>query len=101
MVSVRRRLSDPSTTCLMWSGRLFKAVGGDDHAFAEGGKCFADDLFIHVRAVDLGSVEERDATLDRCADELNRLRFFRCGAKAEAQAHASETKCRYLKTAVA
>ena len=76
-------------------------LGGDDHVFAEGRKCFADDLFVDVRAVDLGSVEERDATLDRGADELNSLRFFCCGAKAEAQAHASETKCRYFKTALA
>jgi hypothetical protein len=33
-------------------------LGGDDHVFAEGRECFADDLFIDVRAVDLGSVEE-------------------------------------------
>ena len=76
-------------------------LGGDDHVFAEGSKCFADDLFIDVRAVDLGSVEERDAALDGGADELDSLRFFRCGAKTEAQAHASETKCRYFKTALA
>ncbi len=76
-------------------------LGGDDHVFAEGRECFADDLFIDVRAVDLGSVEEGDATLDGAANELNSLRFFRCRAKAEAQAHASETKCRYFKTALA
>jgi hypothetical protein len=58
-------------------------LGGDDHVFADGRECFADDLFIDIWAVDLGSVEERDATLDGGADELDSLRFFRCGAKTE------------------
>jgi hypothetical protein len=48
-------------------------LGGDDHVFAEGRECFADDVFVDVRAVDLGSVEERDATLDGGADKFDSL----------------------------
>jgi len=36
-------------------------LGGDDHVLAEGSEGFANKLFVQERAVDLGSIEERDA----------------------------------------
>ena len=69
-------------------------LGGDDDVFAEGRQCFAHDLFIDIGAINFGGVEEGDATLDGRADELNSLRFFRRGAKAETQAHASQAERR-------
>ncbi len=75
-------MSDSSTTFLMCSGRLFEAdravdgeaeLGGDLDLVADGLKCFADQLFVRVRAVDLGRVEEGHAVLEGRADRFEAL----------------------------
>ena len=107
MVSVWRRLSEASTTCLIWSGLLFNAfhlppslglaskkpnLVAITTSWRKKCECFADDLFIRVWAVDFRGVIEGDAALGGCADELDGFRLFRRGAESEAQTHAAEAK---------
>ena len=78
MVSTLSRLSEPSATSLMCSGRLSRPtarlpvrieleaeLGRDHDLVAEGRERFADELFVRERAIDFGRVEERDAAIDR------------------------------------
>jgi hypothetical protein len=52
-----------------------------------------DELFVDVGAVDLGGVEERDAALDRTAQDGDHLvAVTRVGAVALAHAHAPEAQ---------
>ena len=88
MTSTLSRLSEPSTACLMCSGRLFRPafpgrlssplevepeLGGDHHLPAEGGEGLAHELFVRERAVDLGGVEERDAAFDGRPEQRGHL----------------------------
>jgi hypothetical protein len=57
---------------------------------AERGESFADELFVGVRAVGLGRVEERHAELDGPAKQRRHLLLVRRRAVAEAHAHAAE-----------
>ena len=43
--------------------------GGDHHLASEGRQRLAEQCFIRERTVDLGGVEERDASLDRGPDQ--------------------------------
>ena len=74
MVSIPRRLSEPSTACRIRAGRLetprfcpgrgidVEAELGRDHdAIAERSQSFADDLLVLERPIDLGGVEEGHA----------------------------------------
>ena len=92
MASTLSRLSEPSATCLMCSGRLFRPamplcrrielepeLGGDDHLLAEGSERLAHQLLVRERAVDLGGVEERDAAFDGRPEERDHLLLVRGG----------------------
>ena len=57
-------------------------LGGDDDLVAEGRERFADELFVRVRAVDLGGIEERDALLVGGTDDLDALRFCLPGGRS-------------------
>src|ERR1700739_3192123 len=79
MESVCRRLSEPSTTCFMWSGPAvrcgplaaivrigFKAeLGGDDDVVADRCEGFPYNFFVDIRSVDFGGIEECDPASDR------------------------------------
>ena len=58
----------------------------DGDRIPHGRKRFANDLFIRERAVDLGRVEERDAAVDRLADDRDTV--FPAGAGSVAEADA-------------
>src|SRR5215470_16647784 len=55
-----------------------------------------DQLLIHERAIDLGRVKESDATLDRSAQEPNRLALLGERRIRLAQPHAPQTDRRDL-----
>ena len=48
-------------------------LGGDHHLVADRRQRLADQLLVGERAVDLGGVEERDAAVDRGADQRDHL----------------------------
>ena len=110
--SILSRLSDPSATRLMCSGRLFSPsafpsgvdveaeLGGDHHLVAEGREGLADELLVGERAVDLGGVEEGDAALDGRPDQRDPVPLVRGRAVAEAQAHAAEAEGRDFQIAL-
>ena len=106
-MSVRSRLSEPSTLRLIVSGRLstpppcavleVEAELGRDHDLvADGRERFADELLVRERTVDLGGVEERDAALDGGADQRDHLLPVGERRVALAHAHAAEADCRDL-----
>ena len=65
-----------------------------DDLVAERRERFADELFVRVRAVDLGGVEERDAFFVGGADDLDALASV-CGRSVVgADAHAPGTQFR-------
>ena len=85
----------------MCSGRLFSAVGaagrrgeaelgGDHDLVADRGERLADEGLVGERPVDLGGVEERDAEVDRFADDVDAVLFGNVEAVGVAQAHAAE-----------
>ena len=96
MRSVLRRLSEPSTTFLMCSGRLFSPpafeveaeLGRDHDLVADGRERLADKLFVGVGAVDLGRIEERDALFVGGANDLDALVSVGGRAVVGADAHA-------------
>src|SRR5215208_3234554 len=102
MASTFSRWSEPSATCLMCCGRLFRPthrgpplgssskLGGDHHLSAARSERFAHELLVRVRAVHLGGVEEGDATFNRGPKERGRLLLVGSGAVAEAHSHAAE-----------
>ena len=86
MRSVRRRLSEASTTFLMRSGRLFRPtvpsiskpnLRGDRDPVAEGRERFADKFLARVGAIHFGGIEERDAFFVGCPDDPDALGFCR------------------------
>ena len=88
MRSVRRRLSIPSTTRLMWLGLAVEPrtpLAGllidvpaelrcDHDLVAERRHAFAEDALHLVRTVGLGRVEEGDATVEGRPDDVDHLR---------------------------
>src|SRR5581483_6183847 len=68
---------------------------------AEGRESFPDQLFIREGAVDLGSIEEGDAALDRGAQHVDPVLLVNRRAVAEAQPHAPESEGGDLEAAVA
>ena len=118
MVSTLSRLSEPSTACLMCSGRLFRPgaalhpagieigiqvepeLGGDHHLLAEGSEGFAHKLFVQERAVDLGGVEERDAAFHGRAQQRGHLLFVFGRAVGKAHPHAAEPEGRDFQIAL-
>jgi hypothetical protein len=104
MTSVLSRLSEASTTSLMWAGRLSRPssarrsgrseaeLRGDLHLAAEGREGLAHELLVRERAVDFRGVEERDAVLDGGADHGDHRLPFRGRAVAGAHAHAAEPR---------
>ena len=68
----------------------------DHDLLADGRKSFAQKLFVLVRAIGLGSVKERDATLEGRPDQCDRLLLVGSGAVAIAQSHAAEADGRDL-----
>jgi hypothetical protein len=101
MRSVLSRLSEASTTRLVTTASeapllariridVEAELGGDHDVVAEGLQGFAHEFLVGEWAVDLGGVEEGDATLDGRADQRDPLVLV-CGwAVAEAQSHAAE-----------
>ncbi|MNT23832.1 hypothetical protein D3C72_1592710 [compost metagenome] len=67
-------------------------LGGDDHLIAHRCQGFAHHLFVQVRAVHLGGIEERDASVNRRSDQRNGLLCVSRGAVAMAQAHATQAQ---------
>jgi hypothetical protein len=61
----------------------------------------ADDLLVGEGAVDLGRVEQGDATLRRLADERDALLLAQRVVVAEVQTHAAQADGRYLQPALA
>jgi hypothetical protein len=53
---------------------------------------FADELLVHVRAIGLRGLEERDATVNRRTDGRDALLPAGGGAIPKADAHAPETE---------
>ncbi|MNR41790.1 hypothetical protein D3C85_1602270 [compost metagenome] len=58
--------------------------GRNHYLIAHRGQRFAHHLFVDVRAVDFGGIEECDAAINRRTDEGNGLRFVRRRAVTEA-----------------
>ena len=92
----------------MRSGRLSSADGpvdrkaelrGDRDLVANALQGFANQLFIRVRAVDLGGIKERHAVLVCRADCFQALLFGRGGSVIRADAHASRAEFGYLQCA--
>ena len=63
---------------------------GDHDAVANRPERFAYELFVRERAIDLGGIEERDATIDGCAQQRDAVLFVDRRAVAKAQTHAAE-----------
>ncbi len=76
-------------------------LAGDDHLVAHRLQRFADQPLVGERAIDLGGVEEGDATLGRGADQLQALPRFDRRAEAKAEAHAAEAEGGDLEAATA
>ena len=72
---------------------------GDDDLPAERLERLADQVFIRVRAVDLGRVEERDAPFDGLSDERDHLLPVRGRTVGKAHAHAAQAEGRDFQVA--
>ena len=75
-------------------------LGGDHHLVADRLQRFADDLFVRVRAIDLGGVEEGDAALEGRPDQADRIRRLHRLAVGLAHPHAAEADGRDFEAAV-
>src|SRR5882724_5711443 len=64
--------------------------GGDDDALLHGRQSFPYKLLVREWTVDLGGVEERDAALDRGAEQRDHLVSVRSRATVIIHAHATE-----------
>src|SRR5439155_15882647 len=71
-------------------------LGGDHHLSAHRRQRLPDELFVGVRTVDFGGIEERDAALDGRADQRNHRLLVRRETVALAHAHAAEPQRRHL-----
>src|SRR5437879_2253983 len=65
-------------------------LGRDHDLVADRFQRLANELFVRERPVDLRGVEERDAALDRRADQGDAFLLWRNRREALAQTHAAE-----------
>jgi hypothetical protein len=75
-------------------------LGGDHHLLAEGSKRLAHELFVGVRAVHLGGVEERDAAFHGCTKKSGHLLLVLGRAVRKAHPHAAEAEGRHFQVAL-
>src|SRR5881394_3355891 len=96
MTSVRNRLSEPSTLCLMRSGRLSCAC------CPAASRPTPNLVAITTcrRTVNLGGIEECDAAFHGRADERDHRRLVRWDAVALAHPHAAEPEGRDFEMAL-
>ena len=69
---------------------------GDHHLVAHGLERLADDVFVRVRAVDFGGVEECHATIDGGPDDRDAVLAAARPSVALADAHTPETESRHF-----
>lgn len=69
-------------------------LGRDDHLIANGSQRLADNLLVEIRPVDLSDIEESDAAVESCANQLHGLCSISGRAVTVAQSHAREASCR-------
>src|SRR4029077_14936864 len=74
---------------------------GDHHVAAEWRERFSNEFFVDERAIRLSSVEKRDATLNRGADDLDGRLPFGGWAVVGAQPHATVPESRHFRTVFA
>src|SRR4051812_37443298 len=101
MASTLRRLSEPSATCLMCSGRL-SALGGPciTPGIELGSDGFAHELFVGERAVRFSGIKESDAAFDGGPNQGDQLLLVWRRAVGLAHAHAAEPDGRNFQIAV-
>src|SRR5205823_1602934 len=75
-------------------------LGGDHHLCAHRGQGLAHELFVGVRTVDFGGIEERDAAFDGRADERDHRLLVRWETVALAHPHAAEPEGRDFEIAL-
>src|SRR5205814_998487 len=75
-------------------------LGRDHHLSAHRRQRLANELFVRVRTVDFGGIEERDAAFDGRADERDHRLLVRWETVALAHAHAAEPEGRDLEVAL-
>jgi hypothetical protein len=71
-------------------------LGGDDDVAADRLQCLAHQLLVVEGAVDLGGVEQRDATVHRRTEERDHVRSRRSWPERLAHAHAAEAECGHV-----
>src|SRR5437870_10092775 len=71
---------------------------GDHHLSAHRRQRLADELFVGVRTVNFGGIEECDAAFDGSADERDHRLFVRWETVALAHPHAAEPQRRHFQT---
>src|SRR5439155_13274561 len=113
MASTFNRLRDASATCfdVLWStiaSAPFTSVVGvgfpselrRDYDFpAKRSECFAYQLFVDERAVYLGGIEERDASVHSGVQQRNHLLLVFGRPVGPAHSHAAEAESRNFKIA--
>ena len=67
---------------------------------AERRKRLADEFLVGEGAIDLGCVEEGDAALEGCADDLDHLLLVARRPISIAHAHAAKAESRHFQTTV-
>src|SRR5436189_3565915 len=82
----------PAVLSLLAVHVLDAELGGDHHLFSERLERFTHELFILIRTVDLGGIEERGAALERRADERDHRLLVGRRAVALAHPHAAEAE---------
>src|SRR5438034_11417515 len=73
---------------------------GDHHLPAQWRQRLTNQLFVGVRTVNLGGIEERDTTFDGRADERDHCLLVRWVTVALAHAHAAESEGRDFEIAL-
>jgi len=111
MTSILRRLSEPSAACQAWQtlhpagieigAEIEAEFGGDHDPVTDGREGFAQEFFVRERAVDLGSVEKRDAAFHGCAEKRNHLPLVFGRSVGKAHAHTAESEGRYFQAVIA
>src|SRR5207247_2269857 len=74
-------------------------LGGDDHLPAEGGKRFAQELFVRERSIDFSSVEKRNTAFDGGPDQGDQLRLVWGWTVGITHPHAAEPESRDFQVA--
>lgn len=68
----------------------------DDDALPYRRKCLADDFLARVRAIGFGGIEERNAPVVRCADQLDRIVTIDGRTRTPGNVHTTEADCRHI-----